>query len=352
LTSPPDKANNHLLGERRQRISTNYATPPVSLTGFEMHEIDLVIQSVTGDEDETSDEPALEFKADNPVSRLGELWTLGRHRLLVGDSRDPVCFDHLMDGEVAEMVFTDPPYNIPICGNVSGLGDVRHEHFVMGVGEMSSEEFVDFLGDAFANLKRHTADGSIHFVCMDWRHLREMLEASDEVYTDLKNLCVWAKSNAGMGNFYRSQHELVFVFKNGVAPHINNFELGQHGRHRSNVWSYAGANSFKEGRLEELRLHPTVKPAGMVADAILDCSNRNGIVLDSFAGSGTTIIAAQQTGRRAYAMDLDPLYVDTAIRRWQAITGEQARLDACGQTFDEVFEQRAEFLGDRQVGDV
>ena len=215
----------------------------------------------------------------------------------------------------------------------------------MASGEMSEAEFSKFLETVFHCLADHSTDGSIHFVCMDWRHLWEMLQAGRAVYTELKNVAVWNKTNGGMGSFYRSKHELVFMWKSGKASHINNFELGQHGRHRTNVWDYAGVNTMRPGRLEELALHPTVKPVAMVADAIKDCSRRKGIILDPFTGSGTTVIAAERTGRRAYGIELDPAYVDVAVRRWQTYTGKSAVLAATGQTFEEVQEHRCLALG-------
>jgi DNA modification methylase len=245
-----------------------------------------------------------------------------------------------MDGAKAEFVFTDPPYNVPIDGHVCGLGRIRHANFAMGCGEMSASEFTGFLAAVFRQLAEHTVDGSIHQICMDWRHMSEMLAAGNSVYHELKNLCVWSKSNAGMGSFYRSRHELVFVWKSGSAPHINTFELGQYGRCRSNVWEYAGVNSLKAGRLEELAMHPTVKPVALVADAIKDCSRRNGLVLDPFAGSGTLLMAAERTGRRARALEIDPRYVDVAVRRWQSYTGKGAFLNNTGSSFEDIGEQR------------
>jgi DNA modification methylase len=175
---------------------------------------------------------------------------------------------------------------------------------------------------------------------MDWRHMREMLAAGDANYSELKNVCIWNKSNAGMGTFYRSKHEFVFVWKNGSAPHLNTFELGQYGRHRTNVWDYDGVNTMRAGRVDELAMHPTVKPVAMVADAIKDCSKRGSLVLDPFCGSGTILIAAEKTGRRARAIELDPKYVDVAIRRWEQYTGKTARLAPMGETYDEVSEAR------------
>jgi hypothetical protein len=211
----------------------------------------------------------------------------------------------------------------------------------MAAGEMTEAEFTAFLRAALKCLTEHSVDGALHFVCMDWRHAFELLTAARGIYAELKNLCIWNKDNGGMGTFYRSKHELVFVFKNGSAPHINNFELGQHGRYRTNVWDYAGVNSLKAGRLDELRMHPTVKPVALVADAIKDCSKRQGIILDPFAGSGTILIAAEQTRRRAFALELHPRYVDTAIRRWQDYTGERAIQLDTGHSFVETERLRA-----------
>jgi 16S rRNA G966 N2-methylase RsmD len=238
------------------------------------------------------------------------------------------------------MVFVDPPYNVPIAGHVCGLGTIQHENFAMAAGELSEAEFTQYLRTLFAHLVAHSQEGAIHFICMDWRHLYELLTAARAVYTALKNVCVWKKTNGGMGTFYRSQHELVLVAKQGTQPHINNFELGQHGRYRTNVWEYPGNNAFHEGRLDELVMHPTVKPVALVADAIKDCSHRGGIILDCCVGSGTTVIAAEQTGRTAYGMELDPRYVDTILHRWQAYTNQDATHAVTGRTFSEVGKER------------
>ena len=238
------------------------------------------------------------------------------------------------------MVFTDPPYNVPIEGHVSGLGAVKHREFAMASGEMTRDEFTGFLTRAFGNLAEHSMDGAIHFVCMDWRHLGEVLEAGEKVYTELKNLIAWDKGTGGMGSFYRSRHELIFAFKKGSAPHINSFELGQHGRYRTNVWPYAGVNAFSSERGEGLKLHPTVKPVALVANAIRDVSLRNNIVLDPFGGSGSTMIAAHICGRRARLIELDPLYCDVIVRRFSQFTGAPAVLAATGATFDAVEAER------------
>jgi hypothetical protein len=238
---------------------------------------------------------------------------------------------------------------VPIDGHVCGLGRVRHADFAMGCGEMSQPEFVRFLETIFRHLAVHTTDGSIHQICMDWRHMPEMLAAGHAVYSEFKNLCIWNKSNAGMGSFYRSKHELVFVWKSGSGPHVNTFELGQHGRHRSNVWDYAGVNGLRSGRLEDLSMHPTVKPVALVADAIKDCSRRNGLVLDPFAGSGTVLIAAERTGRGARALEIDPRYVDVAVKRWQRYTGKDAVLTGTETTFEEVSGPRTAENAERLV---
>jgi len=314
----------------------------IELTGFEMPEIDIILEDAReADGAPGGPEDAVPQHSSGPaVTQTGDLWLLGNHRLLCADARDGAAYDRLLEGAKAEFVFTDPPYNVAIDGNVCGLGRIRHREFAMGCGEMSEVEFTTFLKTVFDRLAEHTIDGSIHQICMDWRHMWEMLAAGRQVY-ELKNLCVWNKTNAGMGSFYRSKHELVFVWKSGSAAHINNFELGQHGRNRTNVWDYAGVNTMRAGRLEELAMHPTVKPVALVADAIKDCSRRGGLVLDPFCGSGTILIAAERTGRKARALEVDPTYVDVGVRRWQAYTGKSAVHHASGETFETIEERRA-----------
>jgi DNA modification methylase len=239
-----------------------------------------------------------------------------------------------MHGETADLIFTDPPYNVPIDGHVCGLGRTQHREFAMAVGEMSSEAFTGFLRETLGHAAATCREGAIAFVCMDWRHIGELLAAGKSVFSELKNLCVWNKTNGGMGSFYRSKHELVFVFKVGTAPHTNTFGLGDTGRYRTNVWDYAGANTMKAGRMDELALHPTVKPVALVADAIKDCSKRGDVVLDPFAGSGSTLIAAEKTGRLARVIEFDPVYCDRIARRFEKLTGKEAHLAASGQTFE------------------
>jgi DNA modification methylase len=332
--------DDRLLAQQLKDLSLCGLDFSLEVTGFEMAEIDLRITSLDELPD-TGNDPAdavPEIPAGAPLSKLGDSWILGSHRVLCGNALDPETFRTLLGEEQAAMVLTDPPYNLPIEGHVSGLGTVHHRPFPMASGEMDRTQFTAFLGQAFRNLVGFSSNGSIHFVWMDWRHAEELLAAAREVYGELKNLCVWVKDNAGMGSLYRSQHELVFVFKHGRNGHRNNVQLGQFGRNRTNVWQYPGANSFarcgEEGNL--LALHPTVKPVAMVADAILDCSGRGDLVLDAFLGSGTTLIAAERTGRRCCGVELDPLHLDTTIRRWEALTGGSARHAASGRSFDDL----------------
>ena len=303
----------------------------VEITGFSIAEIDSLVEGLIPEEPGDPDDDVVpELDAGSVRCQPGDIWQLGPHRLICGSALDPAVVAALMDGERARMVFTDPPYNVPIDGHVGGSGAVKHREFAMASGEMSKPEFTAFLRTVLREPGRFSVDGSIHFICMDWRHMDEMLAAGDGVYAELKNLIVWVKDNGGMGTFYRSRHELIFAFKNGTAPHINSFELGQHGRYRTNVWQYRGVNTLKAGRMDELSLHPTVKPVQMIADAIKDVSGRGDIVLDLFGGSGSTLIAAHKTGRRAYLCELDPIYCDRIIRRWEAYAKDEAELIACG----------------------
>lgn len=313
----------------------------IELTGFDTKAADIIIDGEAGCEpdDEIPDpQPA--------VSQRGDLWILGEHRLLCADALDPLCYRAVLNGDVADVVFTDPPYNVPIQGHVSGLGAARHREFAMASGEMSQQAFRDFLAKVCGNLADHSADGSIHFICMDWRHVGEALAAGMSVYSEFKNLVVWNKDNGGMGSLYRSKHELVFVFKKGKAAHVNNVELGKNGRYRTNVWDYAGQNTFHRKRGEELAAHPTVKPVALVADALRDVSARGAIALDPFCGSGTIIAACERAGRRARAIEIDPVYVDVAIRRWEALSGKQAVHGATGESFADLRAARAEQTGE------
>jgi DNA modification methylase len=314
----------------------------VTLTGFSLAEVDFTLDAARdrdpeappGIEDEIPPIPA------EAVSRMGDVWVLGRHRLICGDAREADHYRRLLGDEQVDLVFTDPPYNVPIDGHVCGSGRIRHREFAMGVGEMSQDAFTGFLADALKPMAANCRDGAIAFVCMDWRHMTELLNAGAQVFSELKNLCVWNKTNGGMGAFYRSKHELVFVYKVGTAPHTNSFGLGDSGRYRTNVWDYAGISSLGSNRAEQLAMHPTVKPTAMVADAIRDCSKRGDIVLDGFGGSGTTLIAAEVCGRAARLIEFDPHYCDVIIRRFERLTGKQAVLQEGGVLFDDVGVQR------------
>ena len=314
----------------------------LEVTGFDIGEIDLRIEqsSLTDDDDDRANQIP-ELSGDSPVTQIGDVWTLNEHRVLCASALERNSYTTLMGKDRAEMVFIDPPYNVAIDGNVSGLGATRHREFAMASGEMSKEEFQQFLTKVFFLLAKHSTRHSLHFVCMDWRHTGEVVAAGQDIYNELVNCCVWVKDNAGMGSFYRSQHEFVFVFKSQKGSHRNNIQLGLYGRNRTNVWNYPCANSFSrsgdEGRL--LALHPTVKPAALVGDAIMDCTERGAIVLDSFLGSGTTVIASERTGRFCYGMEIDPRYVDTIVRRWQAFTRNVAIHSQTGRSFAEIEEE-------------
>ena len=305
----------------------------VEITGFSTPEIDVIIGNpVLVQQPQENAIPAMD--GTNTITQLGDIWEFGRHRLSCGNSLEPTTFETLLEGKKAHMVFTDPPYNVPIDGHVGGLGKTKHREFAMATGEMTEAEFISFLSSSFQYQKKHSVDGSLHYICMDWRHVHEMMIASKAIYTEMKNLCVWAKDNGGMGSLYRSRHELIFVFKNGKGRHLNNVELGKHGRYRTNVWEYAGVNTARKGRMAELSMHPTVKPVAMIADAIKDCTKHGEAVLDPFAGSGSTLIATEKTGRCGYAIEIDPHYCDVIVRRWQAYTGKDAIHFATGETFN------------------
>lgn len=304
----------------------------IELTGFTTCEIDQIVAEPAEQESPVEPEVVVE---EVPVTRLGDLWALGDHRLFCGDAQEKASYQQLMGNELAQMAFCDPPFNTPMR-MISGKGRAKHRDFAMAAGEMVKGQFTSFLTTIFMNMVACSMDGAIHFQCMDWRHSVEMQEAGERAYTELKNLIVWNKGSGGMGTFYRSQHELIFAWKTGTAKHINNFGLGENGRYRTNVWTYRGNNSFHKDRDKELAAHATVKPIDLVADAIRDCSHNGGIVLDAFGGSGTTLLAAERTHRRARLIELEPRYCDVTIRRWQEMTGQEAVLVATGDSFDDV----------------
>lgn len=306
-----------ILGLELEELSAVEMSFEPTVLGFEPAEIDVIIEARHKPVAETdpADEPVLAADVE-PVARLGDLWLLGRHRLFVGSALDRVSYQALLGTDRVQMVISDPPWNVPVAHHVSGLGKVKHGEFVMASGEMSPEEFGRFLRTTMLHLIEFSVSGSMHFLFIDWRGLKTLLTAG-EVYTELKNICCWVKSNgAGMGSLYRSQHELVAVFKAGKDKHKNLVHLGRWGRSRSNVWMAPGMAGFQKGRMEKLAMHPTVKPVGLIADAILDCSERGDLILDVFGGSGTTALAAERTGRTAALMELDPHYADVTLRRF------------------------------------
>jgi DNA modification methylase len=305
----------------------------LDLTAFDAPEIDMAlsIDEPSADAVEEVSQADLE-PAASPAVQPGDWFTLGRHVVACGDARDALFLENMAVSRKAAAVFTDPPYNVPVDGFVSGLGKIRHREFPMAFGEMSPEEFTSFLQSFLGAASGILTPGAILFVCMDWRHIRELLDAASSQY-ELKNLCVWAKSNAGMGSFYRSQHELIAVLKFGDVAHRNNIELGKHGRNRSNLWRYAGVNVFGRDRMQLLGAHPTVKPTAMITDALKDVTRRGDLVLDPFLGSGSTLMAAEETGRDCVGIEMDPGYVETAIRRWETRTGHDALHGKTGETF-------------------
>ena len=322
----------------------------LDITGFELPEIDILIGGGCGDnvgeEVETVEAPD---PAKPIITRPDDLWLLGDHRLHCGDSLEPSSYDTLLDGETCRMIFTDPPYNVPVNGHVRSGNGGDHREFAMASGEMTEVEFRTFLQDVCGRLFTCLGEGGLAMVCMDWRHIEELIAAGKACGFALINLCVWNKTNGGMGSLYRSKHELIAIFKKPGSSHINNVALGKHGRNRTNVWDYPGVNTFGAGREADLADHPTVKPTALVADALMDVSHRGDLVLDAFGGSGATLLAAEKTGRRARLIELDPAYVDVAIRRWQELTGQKAVNATTGETWDSRLAALAEA---KEVGDV
>lgn len=331
-----------MLGEQLKILSELELDFDLEAIGFEVPQIDLLIDGLNAVPEADPDDRLPEIQ-DSAVTVVGDLWQLGKHRVLCGNSLATESYGRLMQDERADLVITDPPYNVVIDGHATGNGATRHREFAMASGEMSSAEFIEFLRKAMIAARNHSHPGSLAYYFMDWRHMKEILSAGQEVYAELLNLCVWAKSNGGMGSFYRSAHELVFLFKNGTGSHRNNVQLGKFGRYRTNVWNYPGANTFsrsEKGNL--LALHPTPKPVALIADAIKDCTARGDLILDPFLGSGTAVIAAERSGRRCYGLELDPIYVDTAIRRWQRLTKVEAVHAETGKVFNNLEKERTQ----------
>jgi len=306
----------------------------LELIGFSTGEIDGLRLEDDPDDDAIPAAPV------TPATRLGDIWRLGPHRVGCGDVKDTVVLDRLMAGAKADAAFLDPPYNVKVDGHAGGKGRIKHREFAEASGEMSCEAFADFLTTTLGACAGVSRDGAVHFVCMDHHHVEELVAAGAKAYAKRLNIATWVKSNAGMGSLYRSGHELVFVYRVGQAQHRNNVELGKHGRNRTNVWEYASVNTFGGSRRHDLALHPTVKPAQLVADAIQDVTARGELVLDAFLGSGTTLIAAERTGRRFVGLDIDPVYVDVAITRWSEMTGGEPVLEATGEALRQVVKRR------------
>lgn len=309
------------------------------ITGFDSVDVDALIGPETKKEkDDPADvPPPLEDRVP-AITQPGDVWLLGQHVLLCGDARSATAYKDLMNGSVARLVITDPPYNVKIAGNVTKRRDVPE--FRMASGEMTEEDYTKFLGTVLGHIADHAERGAVFYVCIDHAHLPELLAAAKPIFGPHKNLAVWVKSNFGLGSFYRSQHELITIFVLPGAPPINNFGLGKRGRVRTNVWNYPGLNAFSADRAALLAMHPTIKPVAMVADAIRDCSNRNDVILDPFGGSGTTLIACEKVGRKARLIELDPHYCDVIVRRFEKFTSEPGRLAATGARFAEVVNGR------------
>jgi DNA modification methylase len=325
--------------ELQHLLTLDCADFDVTITGFEVAEIDAILEEAkeAGELEDQVPEPL----DHAPVTEPGDLWLLGKHRVLCGNSLDEESYRTLMSHRRAAAVFSDPPFNVKIDGHATGKGAIRHREFAMASGEMTEMEFISFLNNSLNLLARYSANNSVHFICMDWRHAGDLITAGKQNYDEFLNLCVWVKDNGGMGSFYRSQHELVLVFRKGRGPHRNNIQLGKFGRNRTNVWQYPGIHTLSKGEEGNLfALHPTVKPVAMVADAILDSTARGEVVLDSFLGSGTTLMAAERVGRNCCGMEIDPAYVDVSIRRWQNYTGEAAVHAQTDRRFHEIAAQK------------
>jgi DNA modification methylase len=294
----------------------------VTLSGFDTPEIDFILHANSDVEKTKQIDDADIIDEENIEARVqkGDLWKLGAHYLYCGDSLEAQSYKNLLGEHRASLVFTDPPYNVKINGHVCGKGKQKHKEFAYASGEMKEEEFAAFLKKALDLSLQYSLDGSLHYICMDWRHIKTLLCVAEEIYSECKNICVWNKQLGGMGSFYRSQHEFISLFKKGSAKHINNVELGKHGRYRTNIWDYPGVHAVNHHK-DDMKLHPTVKPVSMIADAILDSTNKGDIVLDIFGGSGSTLLAAEKTNRRAYIIELDTHYCDVILHRFEKMTG-------------------------------
>jgi DNA modification methylase len=324
-----DDENVRLVLEELVRVDFD-----LDLTGFDAPEIDnyLNLDLPKANVEETgTDIPPVDT---NPVSTPGSIWELSQHRIGCGSATDLAFARRVLNGQTAAACFTDPPYNIKVAGFISGKGRHRHREFVQGAGELSDDKYFGLLRNALSVLKASCSSGALIYVCIDWRHVMEMTVAGRACGMPLYQIITWVKSNAGMGGIYRNQSEFICVFRAGEDTPLDNVELGRRGRNRTNVWNYAGMSSFGKERDSLLGLHPTVKPVAMIADALRDVTKRGDVVLDTFSGSGSTLMAAEETGRICCSVELDPLYVDVAIRRWQNATGKDAVLLETGESFN------------------
>lgn len=334
--------DDELLAEILLDLSNANLDISLELTGFSVTEMDLRIDSHLEEKSDKPDPADQIIEQRGPIiSRFGDVWSLGRHRIICGNSLEESTYSMLMNGLKAHMVISDSPFNVKINGHVGGNGKVKHKEFQFASGEMSQEEFTQFLTQAFRLQSKYSVDNSVHYQFCDWRHLEEFMSAGNSAYHQLINLVVWVKNSGAMGSFYRSRHELVLVYVNGKGPRRNNVQLGKYGRNRTNVWEYPGiltmSRQSEEGNL--LLMHPTIKCVAMIADAILDCTSRNEIVLDAFLGSGTTVLAAERIGRVCHGIEVDPHYVDVSIMRWQRLTSESAIHTQSGKTFNQLSQE-------------
>lgn len=328
-----------LLSLELTDIATSFPDLDLTLTGFDAGEVELLQNITLGAGDAAEEEELTSLLGERPTTALGDIWQIGRSKLLCGDSKNSESYTHLLGRDKVQMVLSDLPYNVKINKNVGGLGKTKHREFVEASGELNLEQWTKFLSDVISQMARFSRSGSLHYLFMDWRSIQLLLEVGNQYYNKLLNLVVWKKSNAGMGSFYRSQHELIAVFRNGSRQHTNNIMLGVNGRNRTNIWEHAGVNSFGKERDEQLRMHPTCKPVPLLIDAIKDATHVDELVLDPFGGSGSTAIAAEQIGRQARLIELDPAYCDVTVRRAMALD-MKVRLAATGQSFEEVRDER------------
>lgn len=307
--------NVEMLKLELEKIESSCEEMDLSVTGFDSIELDVMFNPTTPKEPDEKTNAVPYVPENEIVTKPGDIWQIGPHRIICGNSLVPETFKALMTDDRADMILQDPPFNVPVNVHVCGAGKIQHKEFAMASGEMSSDEFTEFLRQNFALCAKFSRAGALHYNFMDWRHLAEILAAGRAEFTNFINMCVWVKTSGGMGSLYRSQHELCLIFRKGKESHTNNVELGRHGRYRTNVWNYAGVNAF--GRHKgDIKMHPTVKPVEMLHDAILDVTHRGEIVLDTFLGSGSTLIAAHKAHRICRGIEYEPLYIDTTIRRF------------------------------------